>query len=227
MQISSLNVIFGRCTAETLVTLNVSNLYINKDETILQTKPFIAFLNRSSGIKRGQPHNAYNIIITDTKQRQPLCFFLCRCPTFSGASPYSYNEAIIIAQIYIYVKPIKLRTMEVLTIEHSAFQQLISRLEAMDEFIRKAKLEQQSSLDDDWVDGQAVCEYLYICDKTLQRLRSAGKITHSTIGNKYYYQIAEIKRCLRAHTIKSSEEMLQNLIAHKRNSKAKASANIQ
>ena len=75
MQISSLNVIFGRCTAETLVTLNVSNPYTNKDETILQTKPFIAFLNRSSGIKRGQPHNTYNIIITDTKQRQPLCFF--------------------------------------------------------------------------------------------------------------------------------------------------------
>mgnify|MGYP006874673216 CR=1 FL=1 len=48
--------------------------------------------------------------------------------------------------------------MEVLTIEHSAFQQLISKLDAMDEFIRKAKLEQQSSLDDDWVDGQAVCD---------------------------------------------------------------------
>ena len=137
---------------------------------------------------------------------------------------YTYNEATTIAQTYIYVKP---RTMEVLTIEHSAFQQLISKIEAMDEFIRKAKLEQQSSLDDDWVDGQAVCEYLCICDKTLQRLRSAGKITYSTIGNKYYYQIAEIKRCLRAHTIKSSEEMLQNLIAHKRNSKAKASANVQ
>ena len=45
MQVSLLNVIFGRCTAETLVTLNVSNPYINKDETILQTKPFIAFLN--------------------------------------------------------------------------------------------------------------------------------------------------------------------------------------
>ena len=38
MQISLLNVIFGRCTAETLVTLNVSNLYINKDETILRAK---------------------------------------------------------------------------------------------------------------------------------------------------------------------------------------------
>ena len=65
--------------------------------------------------------------------------------------------------------------MEVLTIEHSAFQQLISKIDAMDEFIRKVKLEQQSSLDGDWVDGKAVCEYLCICDKTLQRLRSAGK----------------------------------------------------
>ena len=83
--------------------------------------------------------------------------------------------------------------MEVLTIEHSAFQQLISKIDAMDEFIRKAKLEQQSSLDDDWVDGQAVCEYLCICDKTLQRLRSAGKITYSTLGNKYYYQNFGIK----------------------------------
>ena len=76
MQISLLNVIFGRCTAETLVTLNVSSPYTNKDETILQTKPFTAFLNRNSRIKRGQPHNIYNIIITDTKQRQPLCFFV-------------------------------------------------------------------------------------------------------------------------------------------------------
>ena len=54
MQISLLNVIFGRCTAETLVTLSVSNPYKNKDETILQTKPFIAFLNRNPGKNRRQ-----------------------------------------------------------------------------------------------------------------------------------------------------------------------------
>ena len=35
--------------------------------------------------------------------------------------------------------------MEVLTIEHSAFQPLISKIDAMDEYIRKAKLEQQTS----------------------------------------------------------------------------------
>ena len=102
--------------------------------------------------------------------------------------------------------------MEVLTIEHSAFQQLISKINAMDDYIRKSKLEQQSTLDDDWVDGQAVCEYLCICEKTLQRLRSAGKISYSCVGNKYYYQIADIKRCLKAHIVKSSEELLDDLI---------------
>ena len=68
-------ILFERCTAQTLVMLYVSTRYTNKSETILQPKPFIAFLNRSSGIKRGQLHNIYNIIITDPKQRQPLCFF--------------------------------------------------------------------------------------------------------------------------------------------------------
>ena len=70
-----MSILFERCTAQTLVILYISTRYTNKSETILQTKPFIAFLNRNSGIKRGQPHSAYNIIITDTKQRQPLCFF--------------------------------------------------------------------------------------------------------------------------------------------------------
>ena len=68
-------ILFGKSTVQTFVTLDTSTRYTNKSETILQTKPFIAFLNRNSGIKRGQPHNTYNIIITDTKQRQPLCFF--------------------------------------------------------------------------------------------------------------------------------------------------------
>ena len=57
MQISLLNVIFGRCTVETLITLNVSNPYTNKCKTILQTKPFIAFMNRSSGKNRRQKQN--------------------------------------------------------------------------------------------------------------------------------------------------------------------------
>ena len=117
--------------------------------------------------------------------------------------------------------------MEVITIDSKAFQQLVEKVNLIADYVHEARLEQSTNSDEEWVDSQVVCQYLRICDKTLQRLRSAGKITYSTIGNKYYYQIAEIKRCLRAHTIKSSEEMLQNLIAHKRNSKMRVSANVK
>ena len=92
-------ILFEKCTAETLVISYIPTQYTNKSETILQTKPFIAFLNRSSGIKRGQPHNAYNIIITDTKQRRPLCFFCvvvqpfrAQVPTLTMKRPQSQQQ---------------------------------------------------------------------------------------------------------------------------------------
>ncbi len=60
----------------------------------------------------------------------------------------------------------------VITIETEAFRRIMERLE---EYIRQAKLGQKAVLaDDDCVDSTAVCRYLRICDKTLQRLRLDG-----------------------------------------------------
>ena len=102
--------------------------------------------------------------------------------------------------------------MEVITIDSKAFQQLVEQVNHIAEYVREAKLEQTTNSDDEWVDSQTVCQYLRICEKTLQRLRSASKISYSCVGNKYYYQIAEIKRCIKAHLIKSGEEMLDDLM---------------
>lgn len=102
--------------------------------------------------------------------------------------------------------------MEVITIDSKAFQQLLEKVNAINDYVREARLEQTSNIDEEWVDSQVVCQYLRICEKTLQRLRAAGKVAYSCVGNKYYYQIAEIKRCLKAHIIKSSDEMFDDLI---------------
>ena len=47
-------ILFGKSTVQTFVTLDTSTRYTNKSETILQTKPAIAFLNRNSGKNRRQ-----------------------------------------------------------------------------------------------------------------------------------------------------------------------------
>ena len=42
-------ILFEKCTAQTLIIYNKSAHYIRFNETILHTKPVIAFLNRNSG----------------------------------------------------------------------------------------------------------------------------------------------------------------------------------
>ena len=103
--------------------------------------------------------------------------------------------------------------MEVITIESKAFKQLMEKLETLTEYVYSRERPTENN-DDEWVDSQEMCRFLKISERTLQRLRTTGKITYSCIGGKYYYQIREIKKLLKNRVIKSTDECLQELIAH-------------
>lgn len=103
--------------------------------------------------------------------------------------------------------------MEVITIESRAFKQLMDKLEALSKYVYSMERPVENN-DEGWVDSQKVCRFLRISERTLQRLRTNGKITHSCMGGKYYYQIGQIKKLLQEHIIKSTDECLQDLIAH-------------
>ena len=103
--------------------------------------------------------------------------------------------------------------MEVITIESKAFKRLMERLEALSEYVYSMERPVENK-DEGWVDSGEVCRFLKISEKTLQRLRTNGKITYSCLGGKYYYQISEIKKLLHERVIKSTDECLQELIKH-------------
>lgn len=105
-------------------------------------------------------------------------------------------------------------TMEVITIETKAFKQLMEKLEALTEYVYSMERPADESEDEAWVDSGEVCRFLKISERTLQRLRTNGRITHSCLGGKYYYQITHIKALLRERVIKSTGECLQELIEH-------------
>lgn len=104
--------------------------------------------------------------------------------------------------------------MEVITIESRAFKQLMDKLEALSEYVYSMERPKTENEDESWVDSQEVCRFLKISDRTLQRLRSDGKITYSCLGGKYFYQIGEIKKLLKVNIIMSTSERLQGLILH-------------
>lgn len=103
--------------------------------------------------------------------------------------------------------------MEVITIESKTFKQLMEKQDALSDYVSSLK---PSAVDesDDWVDNHEICGFLKVSNRTLQRLRTNEKITYSCMGGKYYYQISEIKKRLKDRMIKSTDECLQELIAH-------------
>jgi len=67
-------------------------------------------------------------------------------------------------------------------------------------------------LDDNvWLNETQVCNYLKISLKTLQRLRKSGEITFSTIAKKHYYKVGEVKKLMEKKSVKSSQELVENL----------------
>ncbi|WP_436414088.1 DNA-binding protein [Petrimonas sp.] len=107
--------------------------------------------------------------------------------------------------------------MEVITIESSAYKDLLAKINSIAKFVIDRHTEETENPDEIWVDSYEVCTFLNISERTLQRLRSKGLVTYSIINGKSYYTIGEIKRILANKLIRRNEEALQKLIENHRN----------
>ena len=104
--------------------------------------------------------------------------------------------------------------MEVITIDSKAFKELMEKLDALSNYVYSMKQPSEENDDESWVDSHEICDFLKISERTLQRLRSNGKISYTNLGGGYYYQISQVKKLLREKVIKSSEECFQELVEH-------------
>ena len=102
--------------------------------------------------------------------------------------------------------------MDVITIESTAFLALEAKINLIVKFVNEQQPTIIENLDDTWVDNYDVCSFLKISERTLQRLRSKGLVSYSVISGKSYYTIAEVKRMLTQHIIRSNEDCLKDLI---------------
>jgi hypothetical protein len=101
--------------------------------------------------------------------------------------------------------------MEVIIIESKAFDELNKKLNLLVNFVLTQEAHTKEPLEDMWVDGYAVQKYLYISERTLQRLRSKRLINYSIVSGKCYYTIGEIKRMLEKGLVRRNEEKINEL----------------
>jgi hypothetical protein len=102
--------------------------------------------------------------------------------------------------------------MELIIMKSGAFRALMDKIESIEKHIRRMEPE-KPPLQEIWLDNEAVCAYLKISKRTLQRYRSNGIIAYSLIGRKTYYTISEIKRLLEEKRILRNCGSLDELAA--------------
>ena len=99
--------------------------------------------------------------------------------------------------------------MNVITIESEAFQSLLKKIDSLSEFVDQHA--DNINEDEAWVDTNDVCNYLNISHRTLQRLRTTNEINYSSIGNKAFYKISEIRKMLESRKIQTNVESVDDL----------------
>lgn len=85
--------------------------------------------------------------------------------------------------------------MEVITIQSQAFQELVDKLEAINNRLNAKEKEPKEQ----WLDNQELMQLLKISKRTAQHYRDSGLISFSQVGNKIYYKLSDVEELLKSH----------------------------
>ena len=85
--------------------------------------------------------------------------------------------------------------MEVVTIQSQAFQELVNKLEAINNRLTAKEKEPKEK----WLDNQELMQLLKISKRTAQHYRDSGLISFSQVGNKIYYKLSDVEELLKSH----------------------------
>ena len=86
--------------------------------------------------------------------------------------------------------------MEVISVETTAFKEIIEKLNRLENKFYELKAHADNYLRDRWLDNSEVMIILKVSKRTLQGYRDEGKIPYSQVGGKIYYRAADVEKFL-------------------------------
>lgn len=87
--------------------------------------------------------------------------------------------------------------MDVITIESSAFEQIMDKLLGLEERFLDLEGKALVKLSERWLDTDEMVELLGVSRRTLQEYRVHEKLPYSQIGKKMYYRAVDVERFLK------------------------------
>ena len=86
--------------------------------------------------------------------------------------------------------------MNITYIDTLTFERMLSKVELLSYRFSKLAPSPRSKELENWLDSQDACAIMRISPRTLQSLRSIGRLSYSHIGGKMYYNKDEITKLI-------------------------------
>ena len=100
--------------------------------------------------------------------------------------------------------------MDIITVNTQEWKELVLKIDRISTFVEQF-MERLPVTDNAWLNEKEVCDYLKISTRTLQRLRTNGDITFSTIAKKHFYKSNEIRELMEKKSNNSNSKRLEAL----------------
>ena len=89
--------------------------------------------------------------------------------------------------------------MEIVMIEKRAFMDFMASVEAFFDGMADISRRRTNREVSEWVDTADVCRELKLSKRTVQTLRSTGKLPYTRFNHKTYYKLEDVMRVLEEH----------------------------
>ena len=86
--------------------------------------------------------------------------------------------------------------MNITCIDTRTFEQMLAKIELLSQRFNQFVSPPKSKELEKWLDSQDVCSMLRISPRTLQTLRTNGRLSYSQIGSKMYYNIDNVTKLI-------------------------------
>lgn len=86
--------------------------------------------------------------------------------------------------------------MNITCIDTRTFEQMLAKIELLSQRFNQFVSPPKSKELEKWLDSQDVCSMLRISPRTLQTLRTNGRLSYSQIGSKMYYNRDNVNKLI-------------------------------
>jgi 3-methyladenine DNA glycosylase Tag len=100
--------------------------------------------------------------------------------------------------------------METIIVNAQEWQALVHKIDRITTFVEQY-MKRLPTDDNVWLNEKEVCNLLKVSSRTLQRLRTRGDISFSTIATKHFYKAGSIRELLEKKSVKSRKEQIEAL----------------